>query len=563
MTDAISHLPVDAIDESPFNPRRTYATDALEQLAETIRHDGVLQPITVRPVTGAEDRWQIVFGHRRYRAAVMAGLPTVPAIVRPMSDEAAARAQLVENLQREDVHAIEEAEGFAALMREHGVSADQLVAQTGKSRSYIYGRLKLLQACAEVRDACLAGDVQPEVALLIARLRTDKLQQRALGYIRGKYLDLADGGRKSYRQVRALLREHFTLGLKDALFDPADATLLPDAGSCTDCPKRSGNAPEYGDLLRDEREGSYVAHKGNANLCTDPECYAAKKAAHLARQAEQLQAKGKTVIAGAKARAAVGADGKLKDAYVPLKEVRELLKKAKASDKPAAVVIQDPRTGKTIEAVRREDLQAAGVKVKPAPTAAREGHAQWQQREQQARERDAKACDAETQWRRSLLTRVRAAVQATERSAYDLRLAACAAIAGVPWNDRKALLELWGCESFDALESQLDTLDADALARLTIDCALVRHANVQSVYEIKQRPRWLLAAAAHYGVPLDDGASPAPTAARARKQAQRKAQASDEQAEAEPTATPDDAGEDDAGPMRDPNTHDMFESAGA
>lgn len=555
MTDAISHVPVDAIDESPFNPRRTYATDALEQLAETIRRDGMLQPITVRPVTGADGRWQIVFGHRRYRAAVMAGLPTVPAIVRPMSDEAAARAQLVENLQREDVHAIEEAEGFAALMREHGVSADQLVEQTGKSRSYIYGRLKLLQACAEVRDACLAGDVQPEVALLIARLRTDKLQQRALGYIRGKYLDLADGGRKSYRQVRALLREHFTLGLKDALFDPADATLLPDAGSCTDCPKRSGNAPEYSDLLRDEREGSYVAHKGNANLCTDPDCYAAKKAAHLARQAEQLQAKGKTVIAGAKARAAVGADGKLKDAYVPLKEVRELLKKAKG-EKPAAVVIQDPRTGKTIEAVKREDLQAAGVKVKPAPTAAREGHAQWQQR-------NAKACDAETQWRRSLLTRVRAAVQATERSAYDLRLAACAAIAGVSWNDRRALLELWECESLDALESQLDTLDADALARLTIDCALVRHANVQSVYDIKVRPQWLLAAAAHYGVPLDDGASPAPTAARARKKAQRKAKANDKPAEQTPLSAPDDAGEDDAGPMRDPNTCDMFEPAGA
>lgn len=219
-----------------------------------------------------------------------------------MTDEEVKRAQIAENLLREDVHPIEEAEGYQALMRDHGVTADQLAEQTGKSRSYVYGRLKLLQACPEIRDACLAGDITSEVTLLIARLRTDKLQRKALGYIKGKYWDLKDGGKGSYRQIRALLIERFTLDLDKAIFATDDADLVPEAGPCTTCPKRTGNAPEFTDVVeRPKYENSYLMlrsgqEKGSADICTDPDCFAVKKTAHLKIEAKKLTKDGKEVL---------------------------------------------------------------------------------------------------------------------------------------------------------------------------------------------------------------------------------------------------------------------------
>jgi ParB/RepB/Spo0J family partition protein len=199
--DAITALPIEQLHESPFNPRKTFASAGLQELADSIRAVGVQQPIKVRPVAGGE-AWEVVFGHRRLRAAVLAGLASMPCMVCTMTDAEAARAQIAENLEREDLHPIEEAEGYAALMQDHGVTADELVQQTGKSRSYIYGRLKLLQACPQIRNACLAGEIGSEVALLIARLRTDKLQADALAHIKNRGTNLSDGGSSSFRQIR-------------------------------------------------------------------------------------------------------------------------------------------------------------------------------------------------------------------------------------------------------------------------------------------------------------------------------------------------------------------------
>ncbi|MFD2451766.1 ParB/RepB/Spo0J family partition protein [Ideonella paludis] len=296
---------VDHIHESPFNPRRVFNETRLQELATDIKQLGVLQPVLVRPripelFHGIDDEnavagYELVFGHRRYRAAVLAGLETMPAMVQSLTDEQVKRMQLSENLQRDDVHPIEEAEGFQALMAEHGLSADDLVAETGKSRSYIYGRLKLLQACKEVRDACLAGEIGSETALLVARIPTEKLQGKALARIKAKNMDMGDGGKKSYRDIQWLLREEFTLNLtaKDCIFPFADPDLLPSAGACTTCPKRTENAPEYQDMVQDSarRWGGVV--KGDAWLCTDPDCYQAKKTAHLKAEAQKLAAKGR------------------------------------------------------------------------------------------------------------------------------------------------------------------------------------------------------------------------------------------------------------------------------
>jgi ParB/RepB/Spo0J family partition protein len=152
------------LHDSPSNPRKHFDEAALAELAADIKHHGrVLQPICVRPRVpalfanagdpDAQCGFEIIFGHRRARAAELAGLAEIDAMVTSMTDAEVARAQISENLARQDVHPIEEAEGFQALMAEHSVSADDLVQQTGKSRSYVYGRLKLLQAAPEGADA--------------------------------------------------------------------------------------------------------------------------------------------------------------------------------------------------------------------------------------------------------------------------------------------------------------------------------------------------------------------------------------------------------------------------
>jgi ParB/RepB/Spo0J family partition protein len=251
------------IVESPFQYRRTYNEASLVALAETMKppHGSILQAIVVRPNPHPEIKnfgsdnpieYELVFGHRRRRAALIAGLTDVPIDVRDMTDEEVQRAQLIENIGREDVHPIEEAEGFQRLMDDHGVTADQITADTGKSRSYVYGRLKLLKACQSVRDACLRDDIGSEVALLLARLPSVKVQEHALKAIAAQHLDMKDGGKKSYRRIRELLIDKYTLNLSTAIFDITDITLLTDTpcANCLDCPDRSGNAPEFEDITQ-------------------------------------------------------------------------------------------------------------------------------------------------------------------------------------------------------------------------------------------------------------------------------------------------------------------------
>src|SRR6185369_8593562 len=130
--------------------------------------------------------------------------------------------------------------------------------------------------------------------------------------------DMQDGGKSSFRRIRELLKERFTLDLREALFDTKDAELLADAGTCTDCPKRTANSPEYEDLTQDQKDRWERVHKGEPNLCTDPDCFEAKKKAHLANRAAALEAKGKTVITGGKARNAISAHGEVKGGYIAL-----------------------------------------------------------------------------------------------------------------------------------------------------------------------------------------------------------------------------------------------------
>lgn len=283
---AVALLPIAEITPSLSNPRKHFDEAYLAELAESMKAHGVIQPITVRPLAmdtffdynkrrkaGDESlppQYEIVVGECRWRAAKLAGLTEIPGFWRELDDKQVLEIQVVENLQRRDVHPIEEAEGYQALIARHGYSADEIAAKIGKSRAYVYARLKLTALVPAVRETFFAGKLEASTALLIARIPGEALQKRAAKEVTESY----NGEPLSYRAAKNHIHSRYTLSLKQATFKPDDATLLPAAGACSACPKLSGN---FQDLFNDIED---------ADVCTDPDCFEAKR---LARR-EQLLA---------------------------------------------------------------------------------------------------------------------------------------------------------------------------------------------------------------------------------------------------------------------------------
>jgi len=147
----IKSLPLDQLDPGPFQPRRRMEPDAMRELTESIRARGILQPLLARPHPATPGHYQIIAGERRWRAAQQAGLHDVPVLVRDLTDSDAMAAALVENLQRQDLNPIEEAEGFKRLIEEFGLTQEQLGEAVGKSRSHVANIMRLLQLPPGVR----------------------------------------------------------------------------------------------------------------------------------------------------------------------------------------------------------------------------------------------------------------------------------------------------------------------------------------------------------------------------------------------------------------------------
>lgn len=150
-------LPLDEIEPNRGQPRKTFDEAALAELADSIREHGVLQPLLVRPMT--DGSYRLVAGERRYRAARMAGLTEVPVTVREMTDEQESVFALIENLQREDLNAMEEAEGLRQLIETFGLTQEQAAARVGKSRSAVTNSLRLLRLPQEIAERVQSGDI--------------------------------------------------------------------------------------------------------------------------------------------------------------------------------------------------------------------------------------------------------------------------------------------------------------------------------------------------------------------------------------------------------------------
>ncbi len=224
-------LPIEVLAPGPFQPRNAMAADALAELVESVRRQGILQPILARSSPGEPGRFQIIAGERRWRAAQAAGLHEIPVLVRELADGEAMAAGLVENLQRQDLNPIEEAEGFARLTDEFGLTQEQLGEAIGKSRSHVTNALRLLNLPDAVRGEvsrgalsagharALLGHPEPERAALqvIARGLTVR-QTEALSEVRPAS---APAPRPEETETRALERElsaHLGLAVK-VVFD--------------------------------------------------------------------------------------------------------------------------------------------------------------------------------------------------------------------------------------------------------------------------------------------------------------------------------------------------------
>jgi ParB/RepB/Spo0J family partition protein len=252
-------LPLTAIAPSETHiqalRRQRFTKDELKDLADSItKTRGVLQPIVVRPLAALRGlaKYEIVAGERRWLASKLAGLAHIQASVREISDQEVLEVQLIENLQRKGLHELEEAEGYDELMKLKKITAEQLVDMVGKSRSYVYARLKLLALCPEARKAFYAGELDASRALLIARIGHHDTQRQALKD--------GDAGRirprrpMSYREAHEHIVRNYMLQLSSAPFDIKDANLVPKAGDCIKCPKRTGNQADlFGDIKRCRR----------------------------------------------------------------------------------------------------------------------------------------------------------------------------------------------------------------------------------------------------------------------------------------------------------------------
>ncbi len=171
-------LPLARLRAGKYQPRTRMNAEALAELADSIRAQGVMQPILVRPVDA--DHYEIIAGERRFRAAQMAGLAEVPVLVRQVADEAALAMALIENIQREDLNPLEEAQGVARLIREFDFTHEQAAQAIGRSRSATSNLLRLLNLAAPVQEMLLGG--QLDMGHARALLAVDAAQQVQLGH---------------------------------------------------------------------------------------------------------------------------------------------------------------------------------------------------------------------------------------------------------------------------------------------------------------------------------------------------------------------------------------------
>lgn len=251
-----AELPLYQLSAHPDNPRKTFDQIGLQELADSIREKGVLQPILVRPLG---DAYQVVCGERRFRASQLAGLETIPVTIRGLNEEEALEAMLLENFQRQDVHPIEEAMGFAALRRMNNMTPIQIASKVGKSHQYVTSRLKLASLIPELHEPFYSGKISLKLALELAGFASE-VQMEWLNE-----QDVDDEQWGNHKGEAGLSQNE----LNTAAFDTTDEKLIPNVGACGGCQYNTATSQLFPELEASPR-------------CMNPVCFELKTIAKTA-----------------------------------------------------------------------------------------------------------------------------------------------------------------------------------------------------------------------------------------------------------------------------------------
>lgn len=217
--ETITKLPLQKVEPNPNQPRRSFDEEELQALADSIAEHGILQPLAVRALDGGF--YQIIAGERRWRAARMAGLDEVPVVVLEADDRTVMELALIENLQRQDLNPMEEAEGYRVLMEEYGLTQEQAAARVGKSRPAVTNALRLLALPDEVREMVENGTLSAGHARAVLSLPSERLQKAAAQ----KIIAL----RLSVRQAEAMCKR---MAFEEKPAKPKPALTVDYVGEC-------------------------------------------------------------------------------------------------------------------------------------------------------------------------------------------------------------------------------------------------------------------------------------------------------------------------------------------
>jgi ParB family chromosome partitioning protein len=351
--NASTLLPVDQLqDWKHGNGRHDYDKAELEGLAASVKLRGVILPLIVRRIDGQGKNgkpYEIVAGHRRHRAAVMAGLTEVPCIVKVLGDDEAKQEQIIENLQRENPHPLDEALGYREFLTKYQTDPETIGAKVGKPVIYIVKRLKLTDLIPEAQKAWRESRrFSIEFMFQLARLQPAQQKAAMKGHAWPRGAEVA-----SPTHIRDWIESTIMLDLNGAPWKKDDANLVPKAGACLTCPKRTGCDKQlFDDISKKE-------------TCTDPECFSAKMEAHLAAKEAEIKAKGEDPVR-------VSTDYYTSAKGVkPHSQWREAMKSDKPEKVKTAIVTDGRGIGQVVRIVEGGDSASSRIEASPAEKAAR------------------------------------------------------------------------------------------------------------------------------------------------------------------------------------------------
>ncbi|WEK21322.1 MAG: ParB/RepB/Spo0J family partition protein [Candidatus Pedobacter colombiensis] len=260
--DKLENIPIELIDISPLNYRKYYDPDALDKFAEELAIHGIISSLTVRVVK--KGRYELVAGERRFRGAQIAKLKHLPAVIRTLTDQQVREIQLAENLQRENPHPLHESLAIAQ-MQQDGLNNDEIATRLGKSKTFVYSRIKLAALIEPIQLIFLANKFTIQEAFTIAAIDPESQQEFFDSHCK-------DWQKKDFQlyNLSGILNK-FRYNLKRAPFETKDKNLLPEIGACTKCPYNSA-------VLK-----TLFPEMAKEAVCTNKSCYQNKCNAHLQR----------------------------------------------------------------------------------------------------------------------------------------------------------------------------------------------------------------------------------------------------------------------------------------